>query len=720
MTFATKAKEPFKVALAMVIAYAIALSMDWDNPYWAGFAVAFVSLSTVGQSFNKAAMRMFGTLAAAFFALTLIGLFPQDRWLFMLSLSLYVGFCTYMMTGPKLQYFWNVCGFVCVIICMGGGADPVNAFATAVIRAQETGLAVLVYSLVSLLLWPVSSRTDFFAVGQKLAADQRLLLQACCSELQGDSAGEVAKLKGQVLQAQTRFNQLLDAAESDTAVVRESRRQWRLFQTHVTKLTETIGRWHGGFSELQAMKNSQVFSNLDAFIEELDYRLVQTGQMLADQAPARQPVKIELVLDKSGFKRLSHFERATLAVLQSRLQELDRLTRRQFETVSVIKFFGIFDESAEPGPMPSAGFMPDPDRMLGVVRVMLTMWLAYLVLIYVDSLPGGAGFVTMTTVFAMIMASMPQFPVKKMFAPIALSVAFASLNYLFVMPQLTSFMGLGLLLFVVTFAIGYLFAAPQQALAKTFGLALFVTIASVSNQQNYSFMVVATNVLMWPLMFLVLAITANVPCVMRPEKYFLRLLNRYFRSFDHLLCDPDRNPQQSATGLNRWKYSFHLYELTSIPVKLDTWVKFLDYKPLTGTSPPQTQAVIADLQELSKRIRELIEERQVLSGHPLLKELQEDVRSWRRSLQQALESPARVTEETQQGALRSRLNEIMQNIEVRIRETLDTTVKEQISNSDAQNFYRLLGAYQGMSKAMVTYSGSTGAIDWEPWREERF
>lgn len=720
MTFATKAKEPFKVALAMVIAYAIALSMDWDNPYWAGFAVAFVSLSTVGQSFNKAAMRMFGTLAAAFFALTLIGLFPQDRWLFMLSLSLYVGFCTYMMTGPKLQYFWNVCGFVCVIICMGGGADPVNAFATAVIRAQETGLGILVYSLVSLLLWPVSSRADFFAVGQKLAADQRLLFQACCSELQGESTGEVTKLKGQVLQTQTRFHQLLDAAESDTAVVRESRRQWRLLQAHVTKLTETIGRWHGGFSEIQEMKNLQVFSNLDAFIEELDYRLVQTGQMLADQAPARQPVKIELVLDKSGFKRLSHFERATLAVLQSRLQELDRLTRRQFETVSVIKFFGIFDESAEPGPMPSAGFMPDPDRMLGVVRVMLTMWLAYLVLIYVDSIPGGAGFVTMTTVFAMITASMPQFPVKKMFAPIALSVAFASLNYLFVMPHLTSFMGLGLLLFVVTFTIGYLFAEPQQALAKTFGLAMFVTIASVNNQQTYSFMVVATNVLMWPLMFLLLSITANVPCVMRPEKYFLRLLNRYFRSLDHLLCDPDRDPQQSAKGFARWQHSFHLHELTSIPVKLGAWAKFLDYKTLTGTSPPQVQAVIAGLQELSGRIRELIDERQVLSSHLLLGELQEDARNWRHSLQQALESHIRIPGDTQQGALRNQLNEIMQNIEVRIRETLDTTVKEQISNSDAQNFYRLLGAYQGMSRAVVAYAGSAGAIDWEPWREERF
>jgi hypothetical protein len=36
--------------------------MDWDRPYWAGFAVAFVSLSTIGQSLNKAALRVLGTL----------------------------------------------------------------------------------------------------------------------------------------------------------------------------------------------------------------------------------------------------------------------------------------------------------------------------------------------------------------------------------------------------------------------------------------------------------------------------------------------------------------------------------------------------------------------------------------------------------------------------------------------------------------------------------
>ncbi len=58
MILSIKAKEAIKTALAMTVAYGIALSMDWDRPYWAGFAIAFISLDTVGQSLNKAAMLL--------------------------------------------------------------------------------------------------------------------------------------------------------------------------------------------------------------------------------------------------------------------------------------------------------------------------------------------------------------------------------------------------------------------------------------------------------------------------------------------------------------------------------------------------------------------------------------------------------------------------------------------------------------------------------------
>jgi hypothetical protein len=39
------------------------------------------------------------------FSFALMGMFPQDRWLFMAVLIAYVGFCTYMMGESRYPYF---------------------------------------------------------------------------------------------------------------------------------------------------------------------------------------------------------------------------------------------------------------------------------------------------------------------------------------------------------------------------------------------------------------------------------------------------------------------------------------------------------------------------------------------------------------------------------------------------------------------------------------
>jgi uncharacterized membrane protein YccC len=720
IAFPEKAKEPFKTALAMTIAYGIALSMNWANPYWAGYAVAFVSLSSIGQSFNKAAMRMFGTLIAVVVALMLIALFPQDRWLFMLFLSIYMGFCTYLMTGPKRQYFWNVCGFVCVIICMGSGPDPVNAFETAILRAEETGLGILVYSLVAILLWPVSSRKAFFATAGELISGQRQFCQASFALIKGGEVGQTAALKVQVLQAQTKFQQLLDAAESDTQEVREMRRYWRLFKGHATKLTETIGHCSLSFTELQALENPHPITNLDPFLDELDTRFAEIESMLIGQGPKCQPSNIDLILDMSGFQALSHFERAAVAVFQARLQELDQLTRALFETTREIGGFG--QNAASPAPRATLPVLqwPDPDRMLAVVRVMLTMWLAYLVLIYVDSIPGGTSFVTMASVYGMIMAAMPQISIMMIFSPLITSVAFGCLVYIFILPHLSSFLGLGLLLFVVTFTICYLFSSPKQALGRTFGLAMFLSVATIDNQQTYSFMVVATNALMNPLLFLLLAITVHFPVNLRHEKSFLRLLERYFRSCDHLMSSMHHDVQHVETGLVRLRKAFHLREMSSIPTKLGGWAKFLDLKTLPGTNAQDVQLLLVGLQELAARIRELLEERSSLQNQHLVSELGDTARSWRLILKEAFVGLSGAPVNVDREPYRTRIDEMMNKLETRIRGTLDKSPEKEFGQDDGEKFYRLLGAYRGVSEALVGYAGSAGTIDWAPWHEERF
>jgi uncharacterized membrane protein YccC len=193
MALSTRTKEAIKTGLAMTIAYGIALSMDWEKPYWAGFAVAMISLATAGQSLNKAALRM---LYAGHIGDDRCRLDPNcpvrtGPMLFMLFLSAYVGICTYMMGGAKNKYFWHVCGFVCAIICMSAGPNSTRAFETAVLRVQETGLGILVYSLISIFIWPVTSRADFEAAAGKLLSTQKQLLRSYIDLVSGRrEAGE--------------------------------------------------------------------------------------------------------------------------------------------------------------------------------------------------------------------------------------------------------------------------------------------------------------------------------------------------------------------------------------------------------------------------------------------------------------------------------------------------------------------------------------------------
>jgi uncharacterized membrane protein YccC len=168
-------KAAVKTALAMVLAYGVALSMDWDHAYWAGFSVAFCSLSTIGESLNKGLLRLSGTFLGGLMALTLIALFPQNRWLFLIGMSIFTGLCTYMMFGTSRWYFWYVAGFSVPLLALAGGANPLNDFQTVIIRGEETALGIVSYSLVWLLIWPTSSRQAFEdAVRQVTAAHRQL------------------------------------------------------------------------------------------------------------------------------------------------------------------------------------------------------------------------------------------------------------------------------------------------------------------------------------------------------------------------------------------------------------------------------------------------------------------------------------------------------------------------------------------------------------------
>ncbi|MGD8960532.1 MAG: FUSC family protein, partial [Desulfobacteraceae bacterium] len=419
MALSRKAKESIKTALAMTIAYGISLSMGWDKPLWAGFAVAFVSLASVGQSLNKAAMRMVGTLLGMVVALTLIALFPQDRWAFISTISIYTAFCAYMMSGSRNAYFWHVSAFVCVIICMDGGGDAANAFQIAMLRTQQTGLGILVYSMVAIFLWPASSYDAFKAATGELAATQRQYFRAGLRLVgQPSGADEILELSARQVQQKARLDQLLAAAETDSYAVQELSGQWRSYQQQVATLMKTLECWRESFAEVQSLDMRQLLPAIDHFGDELDRRLAQVADMLAGQPPESLPQPAPLPLEGAALSRLSHFERASVIVTRNRMVRLEELTRSLFAVVADITGSGPAGEATKVPRVSSSPLFLDLDRLGSIVRYLVIFWSAWLANIYIPGLPGGSTLVIQATALGIVAANTPQLAVSKLIAPV--------------------------------------------------------------------------------------------------------------------------------------------------------------------------------------------------------------------------------------------------------------------------------------------------------------
>jgi uncharacterized membrane protein YccC len=314
LTLSTRTKNAIKPALAMVIAYGISLGMGWENPYWAGFAVAMISLSTLGQSLNKGVMRILGTLVAGTAALIFIAWFVQDRWWFIGTLSIYLGFCVYMVTGKKHTYFWWCAAFVVLVICAHAAGEASNAFDIAVLRVQQTGMGVLVYTLGSVFLWPSSSRGALDEVTQKLFTTQATIYRTYRDLLSGYGTPEDARpLRMQEVQLLNQHAQSLSAAETDSYGVWEVRHQWRRFHHQSTALMEALERWRGSFNEIQPLDRSALLPNLEAVCSEIELRFEEIKRMLSGKPPLHTPQAATLEIDTAAAESLSHFQKAAVA-----------------------------------------------------------------------------------------------------------------------------------------------------------------------------------------------------------------------------------------------------------------------------------------------------------------------------------------------------------------------------------------------------------------------
>ena len=719
----TRTKEAIKTGLAMVIVYAIAMQMGWDNPYWAGFTVVTINVLSAGVSLTRGVTRTLGTLVGAVAGLAIMGLFPQERWWLMVCLSLYLGFCTYMLTGKHQSYFWFLAAFTCLII-VGVSSPPESqsVFQIAVLRTQETALGALVYTLIAVFLWPRSSVGMFSDASRKLWATQTQLFRTYQELMSGKGTAEDSRpLRLQEIQQLTLVGQLLNAAEIDSYEVWEVRHQWRQFCDQSMSLMETLERWRQSFAEIQSLNLHKLLPNLEAVCSELDRRFEQIGRMLAGEAPTQAAQAITLTVDKDQMRALTHFQQAAVVVTQIQLENLERLSRSLFDCVADIR--GYTRRTAVPAVEPARRWTlaVDPDRFRAVIRVLLTLWLAFLLWVYVNP-PGHSAYVMMAGIFALIIANVPQIRPSLLFLTWGGGIAFGGVLYIFVMPHLAGFVELAALIFAAFFVMHYLLDEPRHLVARMFTMASFLIVISIDNQQTYSFSDYANDVV-WIMLSLALAVsTAYFPTSPCPEKVFLRLLRRFFRHAEFLISGlaPDGQRLKGITG--RWRSVLYQNDLLELPGKLAAYGKQIDYRAFPDNTPEQVQTLVASLYALANQIKDLVEAGDYPQAELVQKRLLDDLRAWHQvidaRLQRRADDPTQYIEPS--ANVRKRLTDRLAGLEASIEEIFTRSDNGELSTADYDSLYRLLGSYRGLSEAAIDYAQLSDGINWAPWQEARF
>jgi uncharacterized membrane protein YccC len=714
LSLSTNAKEAIKTALGVTLAYGIALSMGWEKEMWAGFTVAFVSLGSVGESVHKMVLRISGTLLGVTVAITLLGLFSQQRWSFLIGLSGWVAFCTYMLLGDRVRgYVWQVAGFVPPIIALSALADPPHAFDIAMLRLQETGLGIVVYSVIALLLWPVSVRGAFDALLVNIVTAQRNLYRAYLDLLRGASQGNATRpMRTKVVHLLGQLPVLLDAAIAEGGELARAHQRFGRFERHAVALAMAMEQLRESFAEVSDLGIAQQVTNFDAFSAEIEHRFDAIEKLLAGDAHDA-PVEMTLTWDRAALAELSPVEQAALAVTGAHFQQIESSTRALIDDLAQPR--GATPESVAAVPPRVDTMAPlDMERLRGVLHVLIIQWVAYLAWIYVPDLPSATTFVIVTTSIGIATTTMPQINVLTLVGPVLRATVVGALVYIFIMPKLGGFVGLGLMLFGFVFALCYLNSSPQQALGRVVGLTMFLMVTSITNWQSYSLLMVANMALVVVLVLLVVAATAQLSYPALPEKMVLRMIARFFRSSAYLMGTASR-PRSEWTLWRRLQAAFHEHELNTLGDKLAMWGQLVDPQVVASASREHIAALVDSVGGIGRRLQVLIDEYALapLDARPAIG------LEWCRRLQQLFDALAADPRSVDAAHLRATLADSLGRLDAYIIQAQGGRTAL-IDNDEAASGLRLLGAHRNVSESLVEFTESAAGLDWPRWREERF
>jgi uncharacterized membrane protein YccC len=452
-----------KCLIAATLAYYVALRIGLTRPYWAVTTSYIVAQPLAGAVLSKAVFRVAGTVLGATAAVVLVPGFVNEPAALSLALALWLGFCLYLslLDRTPRAYVFLLAGYTASIIGFPSVEAPDQIFNVAILRVQEIVIGILSGSLIHGTIFP-RSVTDLL-LGR---------IDTILSDAERWSADSLAGEGGQVLARDRRrlavdvneLHQLSTHLPFDTARLRPRVRTVRALQDELSFILPLASGVEDRLIELRRVDDAPD-PELQALLSDTREWLLRhegdadEAQRLITRAAQLEPA-IEPPLVWRDALRLSLTARLAELIAAHRdaraLREQVRAPTARSVSPSVAALLAntrrrVLHRDRGIALRAAAGTIATV--LLGCAFWIITAW------------PDGAGAVLIAGVCCALFGSSdePAPAVMKFFWGSLIGILIAAFYAYAIIPQVTSFALLILLLAPILLILGALLATPRPS-----------------------------------------------------------------------------------------------------------------------------------------------------------------------------------------------------------------------------------------------------------------
>lgn len=721
-----KIKFATKVALSLTLAYLIPFAMGWPQTSTAATTVMLIaSTGSRRESLAKGTLRVLGTLVGAVIGLLLVGMFAQDRLLYMLSVSVVVSFIFYFRNAyqkdPTLLALTGV-----MVLMMSNGGDAEGAFMYGVDRAYMTIFGVVLYTLVGTFLWPTKTEQNLRQLIEQLNQAQQALFNAILQNFEQKTALQqdvvtnveatendeapsptIDELLEKVFAAQNALEQRFATVSVECSDVSAYMKEWQLAVHFNKQITQELSvAAHSHFSHQQ---DRSCINNFDQATQEIQQLFKISQEMWANEGAAYRAQELNIEYNQAALADASHLVKGSALTLGHLLKLMHQSLSRLAESISCIDSVTNNVSFKQELPKQKSKFLWwDAENFKTAVKTFTTYWVAGLIWIYFNP-PGGYSFVTFSTIFMSLLSFVPVHPFMLLIL-FTFGFLFAVPSYVFILPGLELGAELGLFIFIYTFIGFYLFKGPVTIF---YMIGLFVL--GLDNNMTYHFGILMTIMTLFYMVVFMIIFAHYFPFSSRPEHLFLTLKERYFRHVGDLFASYH---QQSESSFKKLKRSLHLVTLNVSSKKLMVWGSKINHKLFDKTPPEAIGAFSKSCNALSNHVNILIAAEQKLLSNRLIKQLRSKHTDSILPLMAGALASHQTTDEL--NSVFEQYSQDYQSFENKLEEFFSELDLSDYAYSEIAGFYILLNLKRNVFEAINQCKQTYEDIDWVNLRQKRF